>query len=191
MTIDKIIGLLSIPITLVMVAGIARQVNKNQRVTAGSSLIGLVMAPLTLIINLIFMRRVIPALAGPLLLILGLGFGLAWGFTTRLKLSEGVVVARQSILHLVFWAVSVTVTQLLAAFAPASWVMGGLATMFFSTGTTAGSQLNLFVRQLWFRSKPAQAAVAPPAPVIKSTVSGGIGRPQDLPENKRPTTLPK
>jgi hypothetical protein len=192
MTIDRIIGLLSIPLMLIMVAGIARQVNKNQRVSIGSTLIGLVMAPIILIINLLFMARAIPTSIGPFLLILGLGFGLAWGFTTRLKISDGVPVARQSILHLVFWAISLTVTQLLAAFAPVSWVAGGLATMFFSTGTTVGSQLNLLVRQRLQVNKLGRTPAAYSADSVSvPAASGGKGRPEGLPERKRPTSLPR
>jgi len=190
MTTDRIIGLLSIPLIIIMIVGIIRQVNKDQRVSLGSSLIGLLMAPFTLVINLIFMARAIPTSIGPLLLILGLGFGLAWGFTTRLKISDGVIIARQSILHLVFWAISASLTQLLAAFAPASWVAGGLATMFFSTGTTVGSHLNLLVRQRRLGKKLVLA------PVASSEISVGrpdrkeTSRPQSLPESRQPTSLP-
>jgi hypothetical protein len=66
--------------------------------------------------------------------------------STRLSLRDGAVVGKQSILHLVFWALSLAITQLLVAVAPASWVAGGLALMFFSTGTTLGTNLNLLLR---------------------------------------------
>lgn len=192
MTIDRIIGLLSIPIILGMIVGITRQVNKDRRVSLGSSLIGLVMAPFTLVVNLIFMARAMPTAIGPLLLILGLGFGLAWGFTTRLKISDGVMVARQSILHLVFWAISACLTQLLAAFAPLTWVAGGLATMFFSTGTTVGSHLNMLVRQQRLGNKVARTAPASPHVVTSMPEKmSESSRPQTLPESsKRPTSVP-
>jgi hypothetical protein len=68
-------------------------------------------------------------------------------------MQQGQVVARQSFLHLVFWGISAAATQLLASFAPARLVAGGLTMMFFSAGTTFGSGIDLLLRQFWFKKE--------------------------------------
>ena len=177
----NILSLISILVMMVMVALLIRQVNKPAPVNTGSIRIGLVMAPVLLVVNLIFLRQSNPNCYGLLLLAGGLAFGMLWGQTTRLIVQEGTVIARQSILHLVFWGISMTVTQLLAAFAPAAWVAGGLAMMFFSTGSTLGTNLNLLLREGRLKSEKI-----PEKPVVQ---------PDTSPEVKKmpsyPTTLPK
>ncbi|MBE0695335.1 MAG: hypothetical protein IH586_00260 [Anaerolineaceae bacterium] len=117
-----------------------------------SNLIGIIMAPMTLLINITFLNQALfdsygTLMLGILLGVFGLGFGLAWGQTAKLyKKGENVVVKR-SVLHLVFWGVSYTITQLLATFASIVFVAGGLATMFFSAGSTVGTNTNMLVRQ--------------------------------------------
>jgi hypothetical protein len=134
-------------------------------------IIGLVFAPLSLIINVIFLQRAFSAFLGPALLITGLGFGLAWGQATRLYVKGPAIVGKRSVLHVVFWAVSYAITQILATFAPALWVAGGLTAMFFSTGSGLGTNLNLLIRQMRLRSQtgPQLSEIeipAPPAPQV-------------------------
>jgi hypothetical protein len=175
----RLIGLLSIPIMLFTIWGLIRQVRKEQRVKLSTPVIGLIMAPLSLLVNLLFMHQAVPYLLGPMLLILGLGFGLAWGQTNRLYQKEGNLVGKRSWLHLVFWAISYIITQVLASFASAWYVAGGLATMFFSTGSTLGTNLNLLSRQLLMRKAGYQ-------PTTKTTQ-----KPAGLPEGQTGTTAIK
>jgi hypothetical protein len=109
-------------------------------------------------------------------------------------------------MHLVFWGISYAITQVLATFAPAFLVAGGLATMFFSAGSTLGTNLNLLVRQL--QMQPALALAGPPAappettravphPTTRLRESSRPALPPELPErtltpsNVIPSTLPK
>ena len=175
--IDRIIGILSIPITLVMVFLLIRQVNKPQPVNPKSIWVGLSIAVLTLLVNLLFMRQAQPGIFGPLLLIGGMVLGLARWQASQLSIENGAVTARQSIMHLIFWGLSASVTQLLASFAPARWVAGGLAMIFFSTGTTLGTNFNLLLRQKKLKTaEPASNHFSHPA--AESTSSF-------------PTTIPK
>jgi hypothetical protein len=145
------------------------------------------MAPVTLLINIIFLRQAFRAYLGPALLILGLALGLAWGQATRLYAKGKTLVAKRSIMHLVCWAISYALTQILATIAPASIVAGGLAAMFFSTGSTLGTNLNLIVRQLQMR--PALAApVTAARPSVPERERATA--PPGLPESPRRVTPP-
>ncbi len=175
----RIVSLLTIPLMALTIWGLIRQVRREQRLSLYSPIVGLVMAPLTLIINIIFLGQAFPALRGPALLIFGIAFGLAWGQTARLHVKGKAVVARRSILHLVFWAVSYAITQVLATFAPAFVVAGGLATMFFSAGSTLGTNLNLLVRQTRLRFSPAPVPM--PASVLERDRPERARIPPDLP----------
>jgi hypothetical protein len=149
----RILSLLSVPLVLLSFYGVIRQMRKELPFQLFTPIIGLVMAPLSLIINVIFLRRAFSAFLGPALLITGLGFGLAWGQATRLYVKGPSIVGKRSVLHIIFWAVSYAITQILSTFAPALWVAGGLTAMFFSTGSGLGTNLNLLIRQLRLRSQ--------------------------------------
>jgi len=161
--IERGVSLLSIPLIGLTLFGLIRQMRKEQPLRISTPLVGLVMAPATLLVNLIFLNQAFSIYLAPALLILGLGFGLTWGQTNRLYQRGETVVGKRSILHLVFWGISYAITQLLAVIAPLWLVAGGLAAMFFSTGSTLGTNLNLFVRLLRFRRPFLQVPVPTPA----------------------------
>jgi len=175
----RILSLLSIPLVLLSFYGMIRQMRKELPFRLFTPIIGLIMSPLSLVINVIFLRRAFSAFLGPALLITGLGFGLAWGQATRLYVKGPSIVGKRSVLHIVFWAVSYAITQILATFAPALWVAGGLTAMFFSTGSGLGTNLNLLIRQLRLRSQttPMPSEVGMPQPPASQIVF-----PSTLPE---------
>lgn len=162
----RILSLLTIPLVLFSFYGMVRQMRKELPFRLFTPIIGLIMSPLSLIINVIFLQRAFSAFLGPALLITGLGFGLAWGQATRLYVKGPSIVGKRSVLHIVFWAVSYAITQILATFAPALWVAGGLTAMFFSTGSGFGTNLNLLTRQIRLRAKmghePSNMEIPPP-----------------------------
>lgn len=187
--VGRILGLLSIPLMLFTIYKLIRQVNKESKQSLWSPLLNMIMAPVSLLINIVFLHQAVVESIGPLFLILGLGFGLAWGMTMRLNLRQGGVVGRQSILHLVFWGLSFTITQLLSTFAPATWISGGLVLMFFSTGTTLGSSLNLIVRLIalqtgavgkrsWDTASPRLDVQPPTLPEFEQVVQSSTGLPK-------------
>jgi len=141
-----IITILSIVFVLWTFRRLARQVRRPQRAKATTPLIGIVMALTMLTVNVLILHRAAANLLAIGLLMVGVGFGLAWGQATRLSQDGDTLVAERSALHLVFWAISFTVTQILAAVATMPWVAGGLLTMFFSAGATLGTSANLLIR---------------------------------------------
>lgn len=156
----RAIGLLSIPLTLVMIFSMIRMVKKEQRARIRTNIIGIIMAPMTLLVNVIFLNRALSDFwsvffVGGLVAIFGLGFGLAWGQTAKLYKKDEQLVVKRSIAHLIFWAISYAITQLLAAVATTGFVAGGLATMLFSAGSTVGTNMNMLVRQYRLKTRSA------------------------------------
>jgi hypothetical protein len=156
----RAIGLLSIPLTLVMIFLMIRMVRKEQRANMRTNIIGIIMAPMTLIINVIFMNRALSDFLsvffiGGFVAVFGLGFGLAWGQTAKLYQKDEHLVVKRSIAHLVFWGFSYAITQLLASFAPLFLVAGGLATMLFSAGSTVGTNVNMLIRYRKLKTRKA------------------------------------
>jgi hypothetical protein len=161
----RILGLLSIPLTGLALWGLIRQTGKERPLRLSTPLVGLVMAPITLIVNLVFLHQAAPGFLGPALLLFGLGLGVAWGQTTRVYARERRLVGKRSVWHLAFWGASYAMTQLLATVASAQWVSAGLAAMFLSAGSTLGTNLSLLVRQLRMRKAlAAEAASSAPGP---------------------------
>lgn len=143
----RVVSLLTLPLMAFAIWGLVRQIRRALPVRARAAVIGLVMSPLLLLVNVIILRRAVPSVGGLALLAFGLGFGVAWGQNARLEKQGDMVVAKRSVLHLVFWAISIGVTQLLATFASEQWVALGLVSMFFTAGTSIGTNLNLLIRQ--------------------------------------------
>lgn len=191
----RVFGLVSIPLTALALWGLIRQTGKERPLRLSTPVIGLVMGPITLIVNLLFLRQASPGFLGPALLLFGLGLGLAWGQASRVYARGQRIVARRSAWHLVFWGFSYAVTQLLATLTRAGWVSAGLAAMFFSAGSTLGTNLNLLARLL--RQRAGLRSGAAPAAANGSGLEQEperIPRPSDLPERDRagrPRGLPE
>ena len=148
----RALSLLSVPLTLLMIFSMIRMIKKEQRASMRTNMIGIIMAPMTLLINVFFLNRALTDFlsvffVGGFVAVFGLGFGLAWGQTAKLYKQDEQLVVKRSIAHLVFWALSYAITQLLAAFASTGFVAGGLVTMLFSAGSTVGTNTNMLVRQ--------------------------------------------
>ncbi len=154
----RIVSLLSIPVVVWSFWRLAKQVGKPQRVRTIMPVIGMVMSTLMLAVNVFLLHRAAADLLGAALLVVGIGFGLAWGQSTRFSVRDDVLVAKRSVLYLVFWAVSFVITQLLATFASTVWVTGGLMTMFFSAGATLGTNTNLLARGSLARQAKTEVA---------------------------------
>lgn len=146
--IGRIIGMVSILAVALALWGLWRQVSKPRPLSKWTPVIGLVMAPLALLVNVVILQQANPDLLGVMLGVGGLGFGLAWGQAARLEADGTRVLATRSVVHLACWAASYAATQLMVSFANAGWVAGGLTMMFFAAGTTIGTNANL-----WFRHR--------------------------------------
>jgi len=155
--IGRVIGLVSILAVGLALWGLWRQVSKPRPLSRWTPIIGLVMAPLTVVINVVVLRQAQPELLGLLLGVGGLGFGLAWGQAARLEARGTQILAQRSVMHLACWAASYAATQLLASFANAGWVAGGLTMMFFAAGATIGTNADLFIRRRRLMRQVAEA----------------------------------
>lgn len=78
---------------------------------------------------------------------MGIGLGVASSLTTRLGLDSGQVIGLRSIWYLVAWAVTFSVTQLLAVFARSEHAAWGFTTLYFSLGLTLGTNGTLLARR--------------------------------------------
>ena len=159
----RIIGFLSIPLILVSVGLMIKNLRHEQRLTSRSLVIQLAMSPIILLIYALLLGVSVSVdLAIPLLFV-GLALGALWGKTTKLSLNRGQVFGRRSIWYLVIWALTFTVTQGLALAASSGAVSHGLTTMFFSTGIAIGMNVNLLYRRWSLVSHGAPAGVRCPA----------------------------
>lgn len=149
--IARIFSLLAIPLTLFSLYKTYQLVRKEQPSNQMTYVIGIGMSLVMMFLNLITLSLATKpgwfVFAGFMLLVTGAGFGLAWSFTSKFSPSDGVILVKRSGLYLLFWALSYVLTQLLATFTLANIVAAGLATMFFTTGSTIGMNANMIIRQ--------------------------------------------
>lgn len=143
---NRLISFISIPILLLTIRGLIRQTGKEQPISKISPIISIVLSMLMLVLNIIFLRKANPSFLGTALLIFGIGLGIPSSRSTKLKINQGRLIGKRSILYLIFWGISYAVTQLLSLFAPAAVVASGLSAMFFSTGVTFGTNGDLLYR---------------------------------------------
>ena len=144
--IARILAVLSIPLVAVGLWLVIRQVRRPSPLRRWTPVIGLVMAPLGLLLNIVILHQAAPGRAGWLAGVIGLLFGVAWDRTTRIELTDGRLIARRSALYLVLWGVAYAITQILVSVTVARWVSAGLVSMCFATGTAIGMNVDLLTR---------------------------------------------
>lgn len=164
----RVISLLSIPLTVFMIFMLIRRTGQEQPSHKRTYVIGIVMPCLMMVINLLFMLSAFIAWCPAIwlvVLLMGGGFGYLQGKSAKMYHSGDTLMVKRSVMHLVFWAISYSLTHFLVAALPAYLAAGGLATMFFSTGSSIGLNSNLILRQnrLALEEMPEQAFQ--PAPV--------------------------
>jgi hypothetical protein len=143
----RIIGILSIPLTLVAIGLMIRSLRHEQQVTARSLVIQLATSPVFLAVYAWLLGVSVSVRIAVPMLIVGLAAGVVWGHTTKLRLTRrGQVAGRRSIWYLAVWALTFTVTQGLALWASSEVVAHALSTMYFSTGAAAGMNGYLLFR---------------------------------------------
>ena len=76
-------------------------------------------------------------------LLAGFAFGMFWGKSSKMYPKNEQLMIKRSAIHLLFWAGAYTLTHLLTSVFPANIAAGGLAAMFFSTGSTIGTNVYL------------------------------------------------
>lgn len=166
----RIVGFLSIPLTLVAIGLMIKSLRHEQQVTARSLIIQLATSPVFLAVYAWLLGVSVSLKIAVPMLIVGLGVGALWGHTTKLRLTRrGRVAGRRSIWYLAVWALTFTVTQGLALWASSEVVAHALSTMYFSTGAAAGMNGYLLFRH-W---RLLSSAVAP----LRCPACGAMGGP--------------
>ncbi len=150
--------LASVLLAVAALYGLARQLRKELPITAKGLLLGLGASLVFLAINLLLLRRAIRGLPEIVGFGLGLLLGLVWGQASRFRAEGLTVYVRRSALHLLFWGISLALTQALAWLAPLSWVVAGLAATALAAGTTVGISLNHLARYGLVARKARRAA---------------------------------
>ena len=155
--IARILAVLSIPLVAVGLWLVIRQVRRPSPLRRWTPVIGLVMAPLGMLLNVVILRQAAPGRAGWLAGIVGVLFGIAWDRTTRIEVADGGLIARRSVLYLVLWGIAYAITQILVSVTVAGWVSAGLLSMCFATGTAIGMNVDLLTRYRRARSLVSQS----------------------------------
>ena len=159
----RIVGFLSIPLTLVAIGLMIRGLRHEQQVTARSLIIQLATSPVFLAAYAWLLGVAVSTRIAVPMLIVGLGVGVVWGYTTKLRLTRrGRVAGRRSIWYLAVWALTFTVTQGLVLWASSEVVAHALSTMYFSTGAAVGMNGYLLFRH-WRLLSGAPAPLQCPA----------------------------
>lgn len=143
-------SLISIPLSLWMFYQLIRSIGREQPYRRELTVRSMLIPGGMLLVNILFMVSAFLSWSLGIWLVMllgGLAFGYAWGGRSKLYARGETLVVRRTVLHLVFWAGAYAFTQLLATVFPADITAAGLATMFFSTGSSLGMNANLLRRQ--------------------------------------------
>ncbi len=154
----RLLSIVSLPFTGFIFFLLARRIGRLQPARTKTYILGMVMPCLMMGVNMVFMLSSFiaccPAVFIPFI-VAGFGFGYFWGGRSQLYLQGSRVMIRQTKIHLVFWLLAYTLTHLLASILPSSIAAAGLATMFFSTASAVGLNLNYLLRQKKLAQQPA------------------------------------
>jgi len=173
-TLGRVLSLASVPLMIIGFILLILQIRKIRKLSARSFVLSIVFSILLLLVNLLFIRGVFLGWWVILILIFGCVFGFLWSFTTRLRLEDQQVTGKSSALYLVFWALSLCATQLMASFADKFTIFLGFYGMFFSVGVSLGTNGNTIFR---IYNLKKEAPIAGPTPSERG-MSGTAVQPQ-------------
>lgn len=143
----RLVAILSIPLIIYSVFMMVRSIGKAHKITRRSLLIQLLTSPAILFIYAVFLGVSIALKWAIPISLLGLGVGGITATSTALSLRGSSVYGTRSTWYVLLWGASFVLTQTLAVFASSGLVAGGLATMCFTTGVAAGTNMSLLLRR--------------------------------------------
>jgi len=146
----RLISLFSVPMSLFMFYKLFKSINREQVFNQRILITSIVMASAMMFVNILFMISAFFAWCAGIwfgLLLAGLGFGYIWGKSSKLYQKNDRIMIKRSAMHLLFWASAYTLTHLLTAIFPANIAAAGLAAMFFSTGSTIGTNAYIILKK--------------------------------------------
>lgn len=163
----RIVGALSVPLLIISIVFMIKNLRRAYPVRPKGLALQTLTPVLVFVIYALLLSLDPPKIASGVLFVVGIGLGVVSSLTTRLGLDSGQVVGRRSIWYLVAWAVTFSVTQLLAVFARSEYAAWGFTTLYFSLGLTLGTNAMLFVRRqriLAGDESPADLTLTAPGP---------------------------
>ena len=143
----RILGILSIPLIIFSVYLMVRSIGRARRITQRSLVIQLCTSPAVLLIYALILGISISLKWAIPIGLLGLGIGGITASSTALSLRRSNVYGTRSTWYVLLWGASFVLTQTLVVFASSGLAAGGLATMYFSTGVAAGTNVSLLLRR--------------------------------------------
>jgi len=126
--------------------GINREQVFKERVLVTS----IIMAGAMMFVNILFMISAFFSWCAGVwfgLFLAGFGFGLLWGKSSKLYQKNAQIMIKRTGIHLLFWAGAYSLTHLLTAIFPANIAAAGLAAMFFSTGSSIGTNAYILMKK--------------------------------------------
>lgn len=119
-----------------------KSIKKEQVFRERNMITSILMASAMMAVNILFMFSAFMAWCAGIwfgLLLAGFGFGMLWGKSSKLYQKNEQIMIKRTGFHLLFWACAYVFTHLLTAIFPANIAAAGLAAMFFSTGSSIGT----------------------------------------------------
>lgn len=175
----RAIGFLSVPMLVVSIVFMIKNLRRAHPVRPKGLALQTATPLAVFVVYALLLSLDPPKLASGVLLMVGLGLGIVSSMTTHLGLERGQVIGQRNIWYLVAWAVTFSITQLLAVFARSEYAAWGFTTLYFSLGLTLGTNGTLLVRRDRILSG-AEPATAAPAAVAAPAV-GLIATPATCP----------
>jgi len=169
----RVVGALSVPLLVVSIFFMIKNLRRPYPVLPKGLALQTLAPVLVFVVYALLLSLDPPKIASGALFVVGIGLGVASSLTTKLGLDGGHVIGRRSIWYLVAWAVTFSVTQLLAVFARSEYAAWGFTTLYFSLGLTLGTNGTLFARRQRILAGDEPAA-ATPSPLARCP---GCGRP--------------
>jgi len=146
----RLFSLLSVPMALFMFYKLFKSINREQIFNQRVLITSIIMAGAMMFVNILFMISAFFAWCAAVwfgLLLAGFAFGMLWGKSSKLYQKNEKLMIKRSAIHLLFWAGSYTFTHLFTTIFPANIAAAGLAAMFFSTGSTIGTNAYILMRK--------------------------------------------
>lgn len=107
---SRVLSILSVILLLIGFILLTRQIKRTNRMRTTSHLLSIIFSLMLLIFNVLVLNNANINWWFVFPLLMGVGFGFAWGTTTRLKIQDNHIIGKRSSLYIYFWLISVLVT---------------------------------------------------------------------------------
>jgi hypothetical protein len=141
----RIIGWLSIPLLIFSVWMMIRSLKKERTITIPSLVLQIAISVVVLILYVVLLKVSPPTGWSWALIAIGLIIGFLQSRTTSMRVDRGKVLGKRSTWFLVVWAITFSITQLLALVGQGIAASYGLLTVYLATGLSIGVNISLML----------------------------------------------